>query len=364
MLLLRIKNDFLFRFLANFKLSPIILSLVTLFVFNTPFFLYALATNNLYNHGNTIGLLNDPNFLLLGFISIPVTIGFYLWLPYGMSQVIAGLVNNKIVKHYDPSVISISDAIKKLNQSLDKPFWLIAAFVGVLLYEIFVTFPQHLNFKNIVGTNIYILVLYEVLYFPAYYATILIIIRVIIFTSWLSEIFSKNKVILQILHPDECGGMGFVGNYATKTGYIIGTWGLAVTIVILTEGHQLQTGELFYFTPLTIMPLAIYMVLAPLAFFAPIWKAQSAMKKARDEQLEKISDETDSILMQLIYQNLNTDLRKTHLERLNELERLHSIILKTLINPFRIPDLVSYLAKVWGALFFSVISTWIGSLIK
>jgi hypothetical protein len=364
MLVLNTRNDVLLNFLTRLSLSPIQLGLVVLFIFNIPFFLYAFFTNNLLTHGNVIGLLNDPNFLLLDLISVPVTIAFYLWLPFGISQVISRLATITSATEEDSSLTPFHKSVESLGDIQDQRLWFVIALVVVVVYEIAVTIPQHMNFKNILSTNQAVLVSYEIMYIPAYYATLIIAMRGITFAVWLSRIFSKFNVMVRPYHPDRAGGLGFIGDYATKTGYMIGTWGLAIITVLFTEGRQLQTGEQFYLAPLTIVPLGLYLVFAPFAFLAPLWNGHLAMKRMRDEQLEYTSVEMASILTHITHERLDTEHIKSGVERLNELEKLNDIILKRPIYPFNVPDLVSYLAKTWGALLLSLFSGWVSNQIK
>lgn len=358
MLHLKNNSDLLLKYLIRLKRTSLEIGAIELFLFNLPFFLYAFATNHLFSDGYTIGVLDDVNYLLLNFIGIPCIWAFYFWLPFGIDGVVEQIKNKNII----PDKSKLSLYISKLVIQQDNFWWFILAFLVAFIFQIGILVPQHLHFKNIIGTNLGILALYEIMYLPAFYATVVVIFRGSIFTWWLLMSFSDAKIKIWPLDPDKASGLGFIGKYIAKTGYIIGVFGFALAVVIVTEGRQLQIDDLFYTKPLTLIPLIAYFVIAPIAFFAPIWQVHLAMIRARDEWLEKISKEYNSVLEKI------PKIDGAGVNKLAELEKLNNAVSKSPIYPFKTPDFIAYLTRVGGALVTPLVipffSTWIGNIIK
>lgn len=354
MLHLKINKDLPLKFLVRLKINPIKTGLIVLFIFNLPFFVYAFSAGLLFSDGKTIGLLEDVNYLLLNIIGIPCIFACYVWLPFGIDGVVEQIKRKNIISNKSRLKLYIS---KLVNQQ-DHLFWFLLSSLITLTVQLFILIPQHLNFKNIIGTNLGILVLYEIFYFPVFYATFVIVFRGLIFAWWLLMSFSNEKIKIWPLDPDKAGGLGFIGKYIATTGYIIGLLGFTIAVVVFTEGRQLKSNDFLYIKPLTLLPLIPFFILAPFAFFTPVWQVHLAMTRARDEWLEKISQEYNSFLEKI------PKIDDAGVNKLAELEKLNSAVSRSPIYPFRTPDFIAFLVRIWGAIVIPLISTWIDNLLK
>ena len=123
-----------------------------------------------------------------------------------------------------------------------------------------------------------------------YIATITGLFRV--FTSRSGEI-----VRLRPWHPDRCGGLSALHEFATRMTWFIAVIGLLlillayVSIVSRAEGDP-GISEIVS-DPVLLVSLIVYAVLSPLAFLLTLWPAHRAMERAKRDRLDLLSEEFD-----------------------------------------------------------------------
>lgn len=360
------RDDYLLNFLKRLGFTPLRILIFTILGFGIPLFAYAWVIQGLFGRGQLIGLLADYDTLITTLVGLPFTWLFYLWLPREMNEVVRTVQENGIIlewranaKSEAGSMAKFGDYAEKLRAVESKRIWHLLAVVIVLFFQVLLVVPQHMNFKTVVATNGIVLALYELWFFPAYYVVVVTATRGLIFTWWLSKVFSDFKVRVSFLHPDKCGGLGIIGSYVAKTGYVIGLWGLMLFVVVLSENHQL-TGQFsgLYLGPIIIMPLTAYVILAPVAFFVPMWKTHLSMKQAQDEELSSIANSFNESMFELKTGAHNVGDLKTRVERLENLTKLSDMVSKIPVWPFSLPNLVNFFVRTYviPAIFPAVIT--------
>jgi hypothetical protein len=123
-----------------------------------------------------------------------------------------------------------------------------------------------------------------VLYAPGWYMVCQIVAREIATIWGLRQVFRRFKVSPHPLHPDRCGGLRAINNYAVGFTYIIAAAGIGVGLMVYATIHRegalsLDMAVLF----------AIYVAVALLCFFLPPLTAHAAMDQAKRELLADIS---------------------------------------------------------------------------
>jgi hypothetical protein len=125
-----------------------------------------------------------------------------------------------------------------------------------------------------------------VLYVPGWYAICQIVARQTVTILGLLRVFRHFRVLSHPLHPDRCGGLRAINNYAVRFTYIIAVGGIGVGLISYVTVRR--EGALSIDTAVWV---GVYVVLALFCFFLPPWTAHSAMAEAKHGLLLDISRE-------------------------------------------------------------------------
>jgi hypothetical protein len=162
-----------------------------------------------------------------------------------------------------------------------------------------------------------------------------ILVKVIILTTWLNRLFEWFDIAVRPLHPDRAGGLKPLGDFVVRCGYLIAVFGLGIAYTIIRMQFQMgQFGPSAWGGTPT-LSLAIYTILAPICFFAPLGAAHVAMRDARDRLLLEISDEFGETYQQAkdTMRNQPASLKK-RLTALEEIQKIYDIASKFPVWPF------------------------------
>ncbi len=348
-------RDPVLKFLRGRKLTPWKIFTLALLIFNVPLVVYAFSIDGLQSRQGFIGLLDDYNVWVTSFLGNPFTWFFYLLFPYLIEEVVRTIRENKIVYRLKTKAPRKGRAkndyeyyVQRLVAVESDWRWYVGVFLAVLLFQSVLLVPQHINFKNVIASSGIMVAIYEIWFFPLYWAACITAIRVLIFVWWISKLFSDFKVRLFFLHADECCGFGSIGAYVSKMGWLIGLWGLVLGTIILTENRQLtgQFGGMF-FVPIIMLPLIFYLLGAPLAFFGPLWTTHVAMKEARAKEMNAVAQMFNEGLFGLNTPSLRGADARMHLENIELSGKLSELIASARVWPFTAPDLLRYLARTY-----------------
>jgi hypothetical protein len=123
------------------------------------------------------------------------------------------------------------------------------------------------------------------LYIPSWYMVCQIVARQIVSTWGLFHVFDQFTVTPHPLHPDRCGGLRAIHDYAVGFGYIIALIGLGVLVQIVTAWRTVGRT----LTPDVLAMTGLYVALGVAFFFLPLWTAHTAMRNARRAMLSDIA---------------------------------------------------------------------------
>jgi hypothetical protein len=139
-----------------------------------------------------------------------------------------------------------------------------------------------------------------------YYSAITMGWRSVFFTVWIVRLFMYNHIKVHPTHDDGAGGLGSLGSFLSRTGYIIGIYGGFFLLSILTQQSTWLSDSPTIVYSLegiyeslqsrgTLLP--IYIVLAPTVYFLPIWFGHLAMERFKQQELSRISQAYDEYYM-------------------------------------------------------------------
>ena len=145
------------------------------------------------------------------------------------------------------------------------------------------------------------------------------------------RVFRSGPVRLRPFDPDRAGGLKPLGDYAISVGYVIATAGVA--LALLSIQSQL-TGSL-QSNYLVLTAWGVYVILAPLSFFATLGAAHGAMRKAKVQCLLLIAQQFDREydLTVTTLQTPGTNIG-AQVERVRHLDALYELTNRFPIWPF------------------------------
>jgi hypothetical protein len=362
-------SDPLSMFLINFLgLNPYILSF-TILIFNIGVhFCLTFYFNIFYSSSSVIGIIDQwYGVVVYDLLITPFVIGFYLWMPSGISQAF-----NKIK---DSSILIISKKEKKkifdpTNGIIVRIFNNPYLFYITLIIVVFVSIQQSIiqirihNRQSVLPVTwlqsnmIFFFSLKLPIWILGWYSITMIIFREILVIWGFRKLFKGPKPVkIYALHPDGCGGLKPLSDYIIRFALLIATVGIGLGVLI--SGHYIYSGHyLLNIEGIALLiALVAYLFLTPILFFAPLGTAHASMKNAKEHLLNKISNEFQK-QYDLFQENLTKNITKTELvvKRIVELRELHNVTMLFPVWPFNLSNIKKFIATITAPLIPPLIS--------
>ncbi|MGD9369377.1 MAG: hypothetical protein PVH87_26955 [Desulfobacteraceae bacterium] len=292
-------------------------------------FLIAIAAGTLLPSPNVRFLLSDSFYFISETVTVFVVIMYYVWLFHAPSQVLEKLESGGAL-HIRRNDL---DAVKPILAS--KIPVLTAILVSLIAGCLY--FYQYNGYSTALWYNskpVFVILRTILVIVPTAYFTGFVIIRSLVNTLVFRELL--RNVNVNPMHPDQAGGLLPLGQYALKSTYIIA---LAGIVAALAEYSLYTRGILFTFHYFHIVIL-IYLIVAPVAFFAPLGTARNAMLNAKNQLLLKISEQFNEDFSEA-YKELEGSVEelKTTIDKVEQLQRIQALTVSFPVWPFDITTL-------------------------
>ncbi|MBW4562399.1 MAG: hypothetical protein KME32_14850 [Mojavia pulchra JT2-VF2] len=250
--------------------------------------------------------------------------------------------------------------IEKVNQialNAYKPQWRkLLALSSAVIFSIFV-FATRFGLKNSWTSShpLPILMVTIATLIVVYIGSMLIlnlITNIWILHHILKRELERKEFNVNPLHPDRCGGLRSLSDYALKTAYLAAVLGMMVSLIVyqfITRG----TGQNYWFIYL-IIPIDI--LLSIVCFFGPLLAAHRGMRKAKEELLREIARQFQADYSQ-IHASLTGDAEtlKQGTEKIKNLRAFYSLTDKFPVWPFDIQTFRRFLLTISAHVFLPVI---------
>ena len=343
---------------AKPKISPLLIVLIFFLVINIPILIASHQNDILISGQGRVGLFNDYAWWALQLTSIPATILFLLWMPKGFSDVIQGLRRNQSLKFYDEDDQALSAFLSRFNRTYFHWAWIVISILAVAGFILGLSVPEQSQFQTWQTAGDFVFC-YTILVWDSIFTLgMLAVIRVFISIFYFNKLFQEFKLNVRIVHPDRAGGLSPLGDFSVKIGYVIGIYGFASVAATLSESYVTTTQFSSPMLSNALLPLlAIYLVLAPVVFFAPIGTARSAMRRAKQVFLLKISDQ-----IEVEFQNIrdldtaDAEVISLSLEKLDQLQRVHEMAEKFPVWPFNLRNVIRFFSAISSPFVLGVVS--------
>jgi hypothetical protein len=214
------------------------------------------------------------------YLVFPVIVGAYAWVVRAASRLFHGLRHSEALaasdEEYDGFVLGA------LQARYNHRGWTIASVVVVTLVAVYYALVYTVGWPWL--PRLLRVVKVVVLYIPGWYAVCQIVARQVVTIWGLRQVFLRFQVTPHPLHPDRCGGLRAINNYAVGFTYVIAAAGIGVGLMVYATLHRggVLSPDMAFLT-------AVYLVVALLCFFLPPLTAHRAMDQAKRELLAEIS---------------------------------------------------------------------------
>jgi hypothetical protein len=348
-------DPFTYLLKGKLKFNNWVSTILLTIILDAPLLIGIAMSNSFLSTPGRIGLLSDYNMLFFQFTSVPATIYFFLWLSDGIFEVISGLKKNKALVATDEKV---NEFINKFGKIYSNWLLVICSTLLIVVFEIFFAIPEHRTFLTW-ETSSHFVFGYTVFYWSFIFIMgLLLILRGFISLLFFNRLFKNFRIAVKVLHPDGSGGLSPLGTFSTRIGYLIGIYGIiSVTTVLYQSYITTGTASGPLLTTDLLFLLIIYLVLAPVAFFAPIGAARSAMKTAKDEFILLISDQFEvetANIRKLI--SAETETLGKGLKKLGQLQALRKIVSSFPVWPFNVENLIRFFSAISSPFILAAIS--------
>lgn len=312
------------------------------------FFTLAALSHNLLGKGKVAGFFNDYNFMNSLLVAIPLMVTFYFLIEDFVEDCVEGLVKNRVFgAPLQKSYKTVSDLLNAMAADLSSRRWSWIAF-GLSLLFVVVAAPSHRGIMSWRARNTVAFVSMEILWIVSTWFTAVMLLRTVVAIAWINRLFHAFQVRVRPLHPDKSGGLAPLGTFAVRLGYIVSAIGFIMAINQLTTQYLYAATFAAQNKIILAAGWGLYLLIAPVAFFAPIGAAHEAMLQAKRRELllfarefEKEYRKVRGKISKFSYQEV-----KEVLNKLEEVNRLYNIANAFPVWPFQVDKVRQFAASV------------------
>jgi hypothetical protein len=326
-----------FLLVERFRLSPLTFGLLSMLIGSGLYIAIAWISNTLWSRGDQVGLLGDVYpWLWILFIS-PTVFAYYLWSFQAIDHVVQNLEDSDVVETDEAEVdqIVLSPYYQRWRNLL--------ALGSSVSFSIFVYYTRSGLKNSWTSSGLLPTWVVTVSTFVAVYIGSILVLNLITNVRILHRILAQKNLNINPLHPDRCGGLRPLSDYALRTAYLIGVLGVMVGLIefqFITRG----VGKEYWFVHL-IIPL--HLILSISCFFGPLLAAHEGMRKAKENLLHEIARQFQNDYSQ-IRKSLSGDeeLLTKGMEKIKKLRDIYSFTDEFPVWPFEVQTFRRFLLTV------------------
>ena len=238
------------------------------------------------------------------FVTLPLLAAFYPWIMRNSGALFASLPleQDDVIKDDIRGLLRTGE--RSIERMMRASSWhFVPALLAIVATAVIITQGLNQIWERTpgIGRDIW---LFYIIAIPAiclaWYLIASVAARYIATMVGLFQLFTAKSggfVRLRPWHPDRCGGLSALNDFAMRMTWFIAVVGLLlillayVSIVSRAQGNP-GLSEIFS-DPLLSASLVAYVVVSPSAFLLTLWPAHSAMGKVKRDRLDMLSSEFD-----------------------------------------------------------------------
>ena len=331
-------SDLFAIFLINrLHLNPVKFGLLSAVLSSLLFIFSGLVSRTLESDLGKAGLLDEWLHWFFVLIINPSIFGYYLWSSLSIIGIVEKLEKSDLIETDHFEIENILLVYKKKNRIY------ISLFISTL-YSIYF-FISRADLSGWTSSGFIPRISGSILSFLVGFAASMLVANLILNIVVLNRIFLKKKLSINLLHPDKCGGLAFLGSYSLRTAYLISMFGAWLIIAV----YDFQDGRFNHGPFLLFILLPLYVALSLLTFLSPLFSVHTGMKSVKFKNLETISCRYQE-LYELTRNNMDLELKELRgrIDRLKNIKELYVIAEKFPVWPFDMPMISRYFVSILG----------------
>jgi len=341
-------NDPITRFLFSLKGKKLSILYLLLSALPLVAFLLTIVDGNFINNAMDANMVHDYGNIVLYLFGFPVTVLVTVWYSQKLPLALSNLRENKVVVISDEewnSFINKSNSIYS-NQLISIIPYLITLSITLYLVMVYIHPTEDCWYSLKVDGKIYWAALAMVpVYFLTFLSFLLSISLIIKTYIVLKKLFDNYRIDVQVLHPDNCGGLSSLGALSRT----LNLWIFFIGLIAATNIYM--NIKLFGNTlssMFQILIMAGYIISAYIVFFMPLHATYKSMKNAKFDTLQRINKyfiNVDKKIKDDI-DNLNK-LDDQDVESIESINKLYDIALKMPVYPYDLKTVSSFIGSIF-----------------
>ncbi|TNE49317.1 MAG: hypothetical protein EP343_12440 [Deltaproteobacteria bacterium] len=298
--------------------------------------LLTLAAGTTYPHSpRVVELLEDTGELVNLGVMVPIGAFLVLHFYHQFTRAIRTLMEDGVLLFSSGN--ERREFLIELESRLYRPwFALVSAMLSLAVNVwILLSLKNHWNSLD----QGFVAIWFRFLSFINYYMVFMMLLKGVATTRAIRWIF-KSDIVLQPIHPDRCAGLQPLGAISGSLNVFLALLTSYITVLVELEGVSLAH-------PAFLIPVSIFAVLATYLFVAPISAIHHRMKAMRREIQISLNHEFQKSFQQ-VHQRLShrQDIDVGNLQRLDALEKLHTIAARMPVWPIDMETVIKFFAVV------------------
>jgi hypothetical protein len=187
---------------------------------------------------------------------------------------------------------------------------------------------------------------YDYCIFLLYAIITIYVSRGIAFSVFLSKVADQSTIRMLPSHPDKCGGLKHIGKLGLRNQYILSILGLNIVILAAVS----LSLKLPSFHRLIAPAAAVYFILGPILFLAPLLPFRRGMNRTKEEWMREVAERLRMEFERLRLKIQAAKITKEDEEVVDRLRKIGSVIDELPVWPFDARTLRNFASAYLGPL--------------
>ncbi len=341
-------NDPVTRFVFSLKGKK--LSILYLLISALPLlaFLLTIIDRNFTNSSMDADMVHDYGNIALYMFGFPVTVLVMIWYSQRLPTALRNLQENKVILISDEEWDQFLNNSNKIysNKMISFFPYLISLIITIYLVTVYIHPTEDCWYSLEDDGKIYWAALAMIpVYFLTFLSFLLSISLIIKTYIVLRKLFNNYRIDVQVLHPDNCGGLSSLGTLSKTLNLWIFFIGLIAATNIYMNiklfGNALSDS-------FQILIMAGYIISAYIVFFMPLHATFKSMKNAKYDTIQRINKYFINVDRKIKgdIDSLNK-LDDQDLESIESIKKLYDLAVKMPVYPYDLKTISSFIGSIF-----------------
>jgi len=304
--------------------------------------------------------LRDWNVMFMFLVTMPALVAYLVNDQRVLTSALGRTIRDEILELPASDAVTLCEDWRMRFRQVNVAAQAIGALIGVVVawvnYRVYSPpdvghWIMHDDRLTLVGS----LFLWSVFLFFA--LTAVYVVRSIAVTFFLRALLKYATIRVVPFHPDGSGGLRPVGAIGLNNQYLLSIYGVnVISLVIVSQSLAVPEG----LRVLMIAAAAVYALVGPIVFVAPLMQFRAGMMRAKIELMNEVAQRMRSELERVRGKLRSGDITKQDEELIDRLRKIGGVINDLPVWPFDAPTvrkfLTAYLAPLVGSFGFPLVT--------